>query len=402
MPNGKREQRNDEIKAPSTVMDSSLPPPFRALNLNDYQEEARRRLPKALYEYVASGTDDEQTLAENQVAFKLWYLRPRVLRPVSEVSCSIRMFGTEVDVPFFVSPAGVMALPDPTGDGECGVARACGRAGALFCLSQHSTRSIEEVAEAAPAALKWYQCYLLKDRALTKQLLRRAVRAGYRAVVLTVDSPVFGFREADARNQFDALPQPHRLANYPPMAAGTYNAQHHAAWDQNSERLFDATATWSDVRWVKEVSGLPVVVKGVNTAEDALLALQAGADGIYVSNHGGRQLDGALAAIDALPEVSAVVERRVPILVDGGFRRGTDVLKALALGASMVGLGKPIFFALASGGEDVVCSMLQILQREIQAAMRLCGCSSLADVTPSLVTRHPSGGPVVSYLRAKL
>jgi isopentenyl diphosphate isomerase/L-lactate dehydrogenase-like FMN-dependent dehydrogenase len=383
--------------------------------VDDYRAEARRRLPKAVYEYVASGSGDEQTLAENRAALRLWYLRPRVLRPLlaPTVSCASSLLGSSVRVPFFASPAGVMALPDPSGEGERGAARAFGRAGALFCLSQHSTRSIEDVARAAPpGAVLWYQCYLLRDRALTERLLRRAARSGYRAVVLTVDSPVFGFREADARNGFDSLPPPHRLANYHPeeevagdAAAATYNARDHGAWDQNSERLLDAGASWSDVRWVKERSGLPVVVKGVHTAEDAVLALEAGADAVYASNHGGRQLDGALAAVDLLPEVAAAVEGRVPVLVDGGFRRGTDVLKALALGASAVGVGRPVFFALAAGGEEAVHGMLRILEAEVVAAMRLCGCASLADVGPSLVARHPyggGGGPVAPHRRAKL
>lgn len=380
--------------------------PFKAYSVDDFQVEARRRLPKDLYEYLASGTDDEQTLAENRSSFKLWYLRPRVLRPLppplSTPCCATQLLGMDLQVPFFVSPAGVMAVPDPTGQGECGVARACEKIQTLFCLSQHSTRSVEQVADASPKALKWYQCYLLKDRDLTRDLLLRAVRAGYRAVVLTVDSPVFGHREADARNGFNALPPPHRLANYPASASATYHAKVHAAWDQNSEKMFDPAPSWADVRWVKDCTGLPVIVKGIHTAEDAILALEAGADAMYVSNHGGRQLDGALAAIDILPEVVQAVQGRVPVLVDGGFRRGTDVVKALALGASAVGIGKPVFFALALGGEEEVLGMFRILRTEIEAAMRLCGCATIADIGPSLVTRHPSGGPVVAYRRAKL
>lgn len=375
---------------------------FGAFNLNDFQVIAKKRLPKDLYEYLASGTDDEQTLAENRAAFKQWYLRPRVLRPVSRVSCATQLLGLDLSLPVFVSPAGVMALCDEQ-HGECAAARACGCINTLFCLSQHATRSIEQVAQAAPNTPKWYQLYLLKDRALTAQLLQRAVMNQYRGIVLTVDSPRFGFREADARNGFNALPPPHRLANYPDASRDTYNGKHHAAWDQNSERLFDTSATWVDVQWVKKQCGaLPVIVKGIHTAEDAVLAMEAGADGIFVSNHGGRQLDGALAAIDILPEVAAAVQGRIPILIDGGFRRGTDVLKALALGATAVGLGKPIFFALSVGGEEAVFQMLGLLKTELEAAMALCGCASVTDVGPNLVTRHPSGGPVLPYHRAKL
>lgn len=380
-------------------------PTLKICSVDDFQELARTKLPKDLYEYLASGTDDEQTLAENRSSLKLWYLRPRVLRRVSLMDTSTRLFGTRLTVPFFVSPAGVMALCDGT-HGESATARACGRLGTLFGLSQHATRSMEQVAMEAPSTHKWYQCYILKDRAFTQRLLQRAVQAGYQGVFLTVDSPRFGYREADARNAFQALPPPHRLENYRDSHRQldvTYNARQHAAWDQNTEQLFDTSVTWEDVQWVKQACApLPVIIKGIMTAEDAELALQAGADGIMVSNHGGRQLDGCLASIDALPEVVAVVQGRVPVLIDGGFRRGTDVLKALALGATAVGLGKPVFFALSVGGEEAVVRMLEQLKTELEAAMALCGVASLADIDASLITRHPSGGPVPHYQRAKL
>lgn len=376
---------------------------FKICNVDDYQVLARQKLQKALYEYVASGTDDEQTLSENRSAFKLWYLRPRVMRPVAEVRTVTQLLGQDMSFPFFVSPAGVMAVCSE--EAECAVARACGKMGTVFSISQHSTRSIEQISEAAPQTCKFYQCYILKDRALTAQLIQRAVRVGCKAIFLTVDSPRFGYREADARNGFNALPPPHRLANYPDTSHldDTYNSKRHAAWDQNSEMMFDTSLSWADVRWVKEQSsGLPIIIKGIHTAEDAILAMEAGADCVMVSNHGGRQLDGALAAIDILPEVVSVVQGRIPVLVDGGFRRGSDILKALALGATAVGLGKPIFFALGVGGEEAVLHVFQMLKTELESAMALCGCASITDIGPSLVSRHPSGSPLVRYQRARL
>lgn len=207
---------------------------------------------------------------------------------------------------------------------------------------------------------------------------------------------------------FNALPPPHRLVNYDDNGQKsaldqTYNAKQQKAWDQNSEQLFDQNATWEDVRWLKNEGcrGLPLVVKGIMTFEDALLAMDHGADGIMVSNHGGRQLDGALAAIDALPEIVRAVQGRVPVLLDGGIRRGSDVLKALALGATAVGIGKPVFFALAVGGEKAVSETLEMLRTELEAAMALCGCQTVPDIAPAIVTRHPYGPPV-KYLRASL
>jgi isopentenyl diphosphate isomerase/L-lactate dehydrogenase-like FMN-dependent dehydrogenase len=389
-------------------------------NLDDFQREARVRLPTALYEYLASGTDDEQTLALNRTAFKMWYLRPRVMRPVGNISTRTVLFSQTLAMPVFISPAGVHALCDPL-EGECASARACGRAGIPFGLSQHATRSIEQVAAAAPDTNKWYQSYILKDRAMTLRLVRRAVRAGYKGIFLTVDSVRFGYREADARNGFNALPPPHRLVNYDHHHDGlkeqqghsssssqlleqTYNGKKVSAWDQNSEQMFEQNLSWADVRWLKQEGcpNLPLVVKGILTAQDAVLAIDAGADGIMVSNHGGRQLDGALASIDVLPEICKAVAGRVPVLLDSGIRRGSDVLKALALGATAVGIGKPVFFALSVGGQEAVYKMLQLLQTEIEAAMAICGCETVRDIQPELVTRHPSGGPAVVYIRSAL
>lgn len=397
---------------------------IKICNSNDYQLVARNILSKALYEYLASGTDDEQTLSENESAFKYWYLRPRVMRPVGAVSTATELFGQRLSMPIFISPAGVHALCDE--EGECASARACGKAGTLFGLSQHATRSIEQVAEATQGRTNlWYQSYILNDRDMTLRLVQRARNAGYKGVFLTVDSVRFGYREADARNGWNALPPPHRLVNYDeevtrkapgsqkkwlvPEASVVDKSKIYGgeedAWDQNTEQLFEQNPTWDDVRWLKKEAccDLPLIIKGIMTAEDAIEAVKAGADGVMVSNHGGRGLDGALAAIDALPEVVEAVGGKVPVLVDGGIRRGTDVLKALALGATAVGIGKPVFFALAVGGENAVANLLEMIGRETEAAMAICGCETIADVGKTLITRHPNGGVRAGqYVRSKL
>lgn len=419
-------------------------------NLNDFQLLAKKVSSKDLYEYLASGTDDEQTLKENIIAFKRWYLRPRVMRPVGKITTKTNLFGHTVSMPIFCSPAGVHALCHPT-EGECATAKAAVKAGIMFGLSQHSTRSIEEVAASVRYrtnanndnnnhrndALLFYQAYILKDRHRTESLIRRAVDAGYKGIFITVDSVRFGYREADARNGFSALPPPHRLANYDHVDTSTsndnsnnkndstlsttantntinttgklleetYNSKQEKAWDQNSEQMFDQNVTWDDIAWIKGIApDLPLVVKGIMTGEDAELAIAAGADGVMVSNHGGRQLDGALATIDALPDVVQAVAGRVPVWLDSGVRRGTDVIKALALGASAVGIGKPLFFALAVGGESAVSYMLQLLQTEIEAAMAICGIERIEDITPNLVTRHPTHyhSDTRTYLKSSL
>lgn len=394
--------------------------PTEPVAVSDYQSIARQVLPKPLYEYLASGTDDESTLSENESAWKGWYLRPRFMRPVGNISTACTLFGQKLSFPVFASPAGVHALCDEK-HGECATARACAAAGTMFALSQHATRSIEDVASSVPPnANLWYQAYILKDKDVTLNLVKRAKRAGYKGIFLTVDSVRFGHREADARNNFTALPPPHRLVNYDEAMgsdskwAAPETHQHQQkqiykgdedAWDQNLEKMWLQDPTWDDVRWLKEeaCADMPLVVKGILTAEDAILAVEYGADGVMVSNHGGRALDGCLASIDALPEVVKAVGGRVPILLDSGVRRGTDVVKALALGATAVGLGKPLFFGLAVDGEKGARNVLEILKRETEACMAICGCETVEDITPNLVTRHPSGAAgVAKYVRSKL
>lgn len=377
-------------------------------SLDDFQRVARTHLPKSIYEYLSSGSDDEQTLREDRVGFRRLALRPRALRPVGGLSCAVPDFcgtGLPLALPVFASPAGVHAVAHAAG--ECATARACGGAGTAFGLSQHATKSIEEVAAAAPGAHRWYQSYILRDREKTASLINRAVRTGSRGVYLTIDSVRFGFREADARNGFSGLPQGLTLANYMEGASvpqGTWAGGEQDSWDQNTEAIFDDEATWDDVRWVRKVIDkaademgaphIPLVLKGVLTAEDAKATVEAGADGVMVSTHGGRQLDSTLGAIDALPEVVEASREVQPdpakfaVLLDSGVRRGTDVVKALALGAQAVGVGKPLFFALAVGGQEGVEKLFDILRVETETAMALCGARTVGDIRPELVMRR--------------
>ncbi|CAM9181470.1 unnamed protein product [Discosporangium mesarthrocarpum] len=364
----------------------------RCISLDDFQVLAKTFLGKTLYEYVASGTDDEQTLLENRVAFKRIFLVPRMMRDVSELDTSLTLFGQRLSMPIFVSPAGVHKLMDP--EGECATIRACEDAGTLMGVSQHSTVSLEAIANAAPGCPRWFQLYILKDRGLTEDILRRAEAAGYSAICLTVDSVRFGSREADWRNNFNGLPDGLTLANYP--TTDGYNDQVKDAWDQNTEKLFDERATWADIGWLKTLTRVPILVKGILSPADAMEALSAGADGIIVSNHGGRALDSALSSIESLgPVVKAVRSHPrgadIPVLLDSGVRRGTDVVKALALGATAVLLGRPVLFSLAVGGEGGVRCMLGIIKEEFEAAMALCGCKTLKDINQRLVICRKGG-----------
>ncbi|CAM9336962.1 unnamed protein product [Choristocarpus tenellus] len=364
----------------------------RCVSLDDFQALAKTLLPKSLYEYVASGTDDEQTLLENRLAFKRVFLIPRMMRDVSNVDTRLEIFGQNLSMPVFVSPAGVHKLMSP--EGECATVRACEEVGTLMGVSQHSTVSLESIAAASPSCPRWFQLYILRDRILTAEILQRVEAAGYSAVCLTVDSVRFGSREADWRNNFSGLPDGLTLANYPTQDG--YNDRVKDAWDQNTEKLFDERATWDDIAWVKEHTTLPILVKGVLSPVDALQAVDSGADGIIVSNHGGRALDGALSSIESLgPVVKAVRSHprgtQVPVLLDSGVRRGTDVLKALALGATAVLLGRPVFFSLAIAGQEGVRFMLELLKGELEAAMALCGCQTLGDISPALVVCRNDG-----------
>uniref|UniRef100_A0A7S2V2J3 FMN hydroxy acid dehydrogenase domain-containing protein n=1 Tax=Fibrocapsa japonica TaxID=94617 RepID=A0A7S2V2J3_9STRA len=379
----------------STKVTDTLTDLRKIISLDDFQAQAKKLLSKALYEYVASGSDDEQTLAENKQAFKRCFLRPRMMKAVEPLDTRTTIFGDTFSMPVFISPHGVHKLMHS--DGEEATSRAAAEAGILMGVSQHATTSLEDVARAAPHGCRWFQAYILKDRELTGSIIQRAVKAGYKAIILTVDSVRFGSREADWRNEFSGLPPGFSLPNYP--STDGYGDRAKDAWDQNTEKLFDAQIEWQEgIALIRQYTDLPIVVKGLLTEEDAVAALDAGASGIFVSNHGGRQVDGCLSSFECLePIVQAVRSHprsqggeKIPVFLDSGVRRGTDVFKALALGASGVFLGRPVFFSLATAGQEGVSHMLGLIREEFEATMALCGCRTLSEITRSHVLLKPA------------
>jgi isopentenyl diphosphate isomerase/L-lactate dehydrogenase-like FMN-dependent dehydrogenase len=332
--------------------------PEQLLNVWDYERAAEEKLDPAAFGYFAGGANDEWTLFENLEAFSRWVLRPRVLVDVSSVTTSTTVLGTEVSFPVLVAPMAFQGLAHA--DGEKAMASGAAAAGTIMCLSTLSTVSIEQCADAAPGGARWFQLYWGPDRAQVQDLVQRAAAAGYRAILVTVDLPEVGRRERDLRTGFEA---PVQLAE-----------------------VSDSSLTWRDLEWLREHTSLPLLVKGVLTAEDATLACEAGVEGLVVSNHGGRQLDGVAATLDALPEVVEAVGGRAEVLLDGGVRRGTDVVKALALGARAVLAGRAPLWGLAVGGAEGVERVLALLSEEFELALALCGCASPAEVTRAHVT----------------
>jgi 4-hydroxymandelate oxidase len=348
------------------------------LSIADYERIAEERLDPGPWAYLAGGSGDEWTLRENRAAFARWTFRPRVLCDVSEISTATTVLGTEIAVPVVVAPVAYQQLYHP--DGECATARGAAAAGTGIAVSTFSTRSHEEIAAAAPGLLQWCQLYVFRDRGATREHLAGAAAAGCRAVMVTVDTPRLAQRERDLRAGFE-IPSDLPL----PYARATIGDAPQNPADQFA--LLDASVSWRDLEWIASEGRLPVVLKGVVTAEDARLAVEYGAAAVVVSNHGGRQLDGVPATLDALPEVVEAVGRRVEVYLDGGIRRGGDVAKALALGARAVFAGRAPIYGLAVAGEDGVRHVLELLRDELTLALCLLGCSSPDELTRAHVQR---------------
>jgi 4-hydroxymandelate oxidase len=355
------------------------------LCLDDYEMLASRCLPAAVWDYVSGGSGAETTLAANRAALDRVGLRPRFLVDVSSCDPATTLLGDRLAAPIGVAPMAYHRLVHP--EGEVATARAAGQAGLLFVVSPFASQRLEDIAAASPGPL-WLQLYWLRQRRVLIDLIRRAESAGYRALVLTVDTPRVGRRLRDLRSGF-ALPADIAAVNIDPavMADAHDSRVGVSAIERHSRTQFDPSLAWADLEWLRGTTTLPVVLKGVLTAEDADRAARHGVAAIVVSNHGGRQIDGAVATLDALPEIVDAVAGRCPILVDGGFRRGTDVLKALALGAAFVLVGRPVLWGLAGGGAEGVADVLRILTTELADAMVLSGRPRLADIDRSLVRR---------------
>lgn len=353
------------------------------INLFDFERAAEERLDANALGYYAAGADDELTLADNHAAWARLRLLPRVLRDVAERDARTTVLGQELGWPLLVAPMAMQGMAHR--DAELGTARAAGRTGAGMVLSTVSTTGVEDVVAAATGPL-WFQLYVFRDREESRDLVLRARDAGVQALVLTVDAPVIGQREADVRNRFaipDTLTLPHLADGGRAMA--TVPDRSASALAAHPVNQLNPSLTWKDVDWLASLTDLPVVVKGVLHPDDARLALEHGASAIIVSNHGGRQLDTSPATADVLPGIAEAVGDGAELLVDGGIRRGTDVLKALALGARAVLLGRPVLWGLAVGGEDGAHRVLELLREELDRAMALTGCRSVADITRGLL-----------------
>jgi 4-hydroxymandelate oxidase len=354
-----------------------------ALNLRELEALAAARLDPAAYDYYRGGAGDEQTLRENEAAWARLRLRPRALVDVARVDVATTILGAPAAMPVLVAPLAYQRLADP--EGECATARAAAAAGAIMAVSTLATTSLEDVAAAAPGAARWFQLYVFRDRGLSASLCARAEAAGYGAVVLTVDTPRLGRRERDLRNGF-GLP-PHLVnANFEgAIARGSAAAGGGSGLARLGDAHLDDSLDWGAVAWLRAQTRLPVVIKGVVRADDARLAVEHGASAVVVSNHGGRQLDGSIATAEALPEVVEAVDGRCEVYVDGGIRRGVDVLRALALGARGVLIGRPVLWGLAAAGEAGVARVLGLLRAELELALALAGAPSVAQVDRTLV-----------------
>lgn len=337
-----------------------------ALSLDDLEAMARERLEHMPYEYIASGAADELTVGWNRAAFGAIRLRPRVLREVSAIDTRVRLLGRELPHPILLAPTAYHRVVHP--EGELATARGAGQAGTLWVISTATNTPLEQIAEAATGPL-WFQLYMQSDRGFTRELVQHARSAGCEALCVTVDNVRLGARNRQQRSGF----------RMPPGVVTPYLD------DLNSGRRDLMTAepvsiTWAEIEWLQGEAGVPVVLKGILTAEDARRAVQAGAAGVIVSNHGGRNLDTLPAAIDALPEVAEAVRGELPVLVDGGVRRGTDLIKARALGAEAVLIGRPYLYGLAAGGAEGVRRSVEILRHELELALALVGCASYREV----------------------
>jgi isopentenyl diphosphate isomerase/L-lactate dehydrogenase-like FMN-dependent dehydrogenase len=349
------------------------------VNVGDFERAAGEKLDPGVAGYFFGGAGDEVTLVENAAAWRRWRLRPRVLAGHREWSTRAEVLGAEVSMPILVAPVAYQRLVDP--EGEEAMARAAASAGTVMCLSTLATARPAEVAAAAPGGRRWFQLYCFRDEGVTRALLDEAIESGFEAIVVTVDAPRGGRRERDLRTGFKI---PEGLG-VPSVQAALGSEQ--AVTIEETFALMEPGLGWSDLEKIASGCDLPVLVKGVLTGEDAALAVRHGAAGVVVSNHGGRQLDCAVATAEALPEVVDAVEGRAAVLVDGGLRRGTDVAIALALGADAVLVGRPVIWGLAAAGEAGARRVLELLRAELELALALCGCASPQDLSAAYLWR---------------
>ncbi|KAL5977466.1 Lactoylglutathione lyase [Asimina triloba] len=352
-------------------------------NVMEFEAIAKEKLPKMVYDYYASGAEDQWTLQENRQAFSRILFRPRILLDVRRIDMTANILGYKIPMPIMIAPTAMLKMAHPEelnfATGECGTARAASAAGTIMTLSTLATSSIEDIASTGPG-IRFFQLYVLKDRNLVAQLVTRAERAGFKAIAVTVDTPRLGRREADIKNGF-ALPAHLTLKNFEGLDLGKIEKTSDSGLASYIASQIDRSLNWKDIKWLQRITNLPILLKGVLTAEDTWIAIQSGVAGIIVSNHGARQLDYVPSTISCLEEVVRAVQGRIPVFLDGGVRRGTDVFKALALGASGIFVGRPVVFSLAANGEAGVRKVLQMFHDELELTMALSGCCTLKDIT---------------------
>ena len=397
------------------------PHDLNCLTIAELEKHAEVRMNKQTRDYYNEGADSGSTLLENIQAYAKYRIRPRVLRDISQINTSVELFGARQSIPLGVAPTAMQCLAHP--DGEIATARACEKAGVPMGLSSFSTSTLEEVAFAQGNNTRVLQLYLFEEREHSRKLIARARKAGYKAVFLTVDTPMLGRRNLEIRNQFK-LPKPYKIANFPEDSSSDASqtvmdgstpakgsqkqtSTSAAGYHDGKQRrpptgpitfhthAANPTLCWErDIDWIKNECApeMQVWVKGIATAEDALLAVHHGVDGIVVSNHGGRQLNGALATLDALPEIVEAAAGKIPVHVDGGIRHGTDVFKALALGADFVWIGRPVLWGLAYKGQEGVELCLKLLADEIRLCMGLAGTVRVKDISKEYLVKVDRSG----------
>lgn len=382
----------------------------RAADVSDLRELARRRLPRGVFDYIDGGAEDEVTLRENSRAYHRLRFHPTVLQDVGDVDPAIELFGRRLSFPLFLAPTGFTRIADAAG--ELAVARAAARAGLPYVLSTLGTRSIEEVAHAAPQGDNWFQVYMWRDRGLVRSMVERADAAQFHGLVLTVDTAVFGRRERDVRRGFTLPPtigwdtvldgarhpgwtlrflrsEPIRFANVVGADGDAGDGSHPVNLSDYINAQFDPTLSWSDLDWLRGIWSGPILVKGIQTPRDARRAADAGVDGVVVSNHGGRQLDGVPAAVDVLPSIVDAVDDRMVVICDGGVRRGSDVVKAVALGAHAAMAGRAYLYGLGAAGERGVDHVLGLFDAGVRRTLALLGVTSPAALDRAMVSDAP-------------
>lgn len=370
--------------SPDIEAGRSAAAPGQPRNLLEYEAAARAMLSPSVYDYYAGGAEDEVTLRWNRAAYARYMFRPRVLVDASRVDASVDLLGTRLPFPVALAPTAFQRLAHA--DGELATARAARSAGTIFIASTLSTYPIEQITAAAGTV--WLQLYVFRDRELTRALIERAEAAGCSGICLTLTVPVQGNRERDARNGF-ALPVDVEMANFTGLPQARFPDAAGSRLNAFIGREFDSSQSWETVAWLRSITKLPIVLKGIMTPEDAMLAVEHGAAAVLVSNHGGRQLDCCEPTLLALPRVAGAVAGRAPVLLDGGIRRGSDVIKAVCLGATAVLIARPYLWGLAVAGQRGVEDVLSLLRVEIERTLALLGCPTLRTLDDSALALTP-------------